>query len=117
MSDIDELISYFNTLGFKKNPNDYNIVKKWNRRLYTQYKYDIFNLISKYIDEHIVEFIQIQQPSMYDLVSSMVSANTFKYGDKINYNPMPIDEHEHMWYNQFNKWGWNKFENGVIKIE
>lgn len=54
---------------------------------------------------------------MYDLVSSMVSANTFKYGDKINYNPMPIDEHEHMWYNQFNKWGWNKFENGVIKIE
>lgn len=30
---------------------------------------------------------------------------------------MSIDKDEHLWYNTFNKWIWNKFENGVVKIE
>jgi hypothetical protein len=46
------------------------------------------------------------------LIGDAVTWATYEFPDY-----KPIDNNEHMWYNKFNKWSWNKFENGVIKIE
>ena len=77
-----------------------------------------FDILDKYIDDHIDEILDIINQKLNHYVTS---ATLFSYGDKALYPIEPIkfaiDDNEHMWYNTFNKWNWNKFENGVIKIK
>lgn len=83
---------------------------------------DTFDILNKYIDEHISEIFDILRKEYLSkftkvediLIGDAVICTTYEFPD---YNPTPIDNNEHMWYNTFNKWGWDKFENGVIKID
>ncbi len=83
---------------------------------------DTFDILEKYVDEHISEIFDILRKEYLSkfidirdtLIGDAVTWATYEFPD---YNPIPIDNNEHMWYNKFNKWNWNKFENGVIKIE
>ena len=90
------------TAKLKPNPNHFIIVDKWNCKAIKTYKYEIFDYISECIDEMIIEACH---------------KAVFPSIDEINIGVIDIDKDKHMWYNTFNKWGWTKFENGVIKIE
>jgi len=35
----------------KENPNNFIIIKKWNRRIFQKYKFDIFNYIENTIEK------------------------------------------------------------------
>ena len=61
------------------------------------------------------EAIKIVEYIIESIIDELISkAVTYEFPD---YDSIPIDNNEHMWYNTFNKWSWTKFENGVIKIE
>ena len=61
------------------------------------------------------EAIKIVEYIIESIIDELISkAVTYEFPD---YDSVPIDNNEHMWYNTFNKWSWTKFENGVIKIE
>lgn len=61
------------------------------------------------------EAIKIIEDTIESIIDVLIStAITYEFP---NYNPISIDNNEHMWYNTFNKWGWTKFENGVVKID
>ena len=80
--------------------------------------YNTFDILDKYVDEHIDEILDIINQELNHYVTSVA---LFPYGDKVLYPIEPIkfsiDDNEHIWYNTFNKWSWTKFENGVIKID
>lgn len=45
----------------KENPNNFIIIKKWNRKIFQKYKFDIFNYIEntiekKFKDKNIEDF-------------------------------------------------------------
>ena len=61
------------------------------------------------------EAIKIVEYIIESIIDELISkAVTYEFPD---YDSVPIDNNEHMWYNTFNKWSLTKFENGVIKIE
>ena len=74
-----------------------------------------FDILEKYIDEHISEIFDILRK---EYLSKLTKVEDILIGDAVTTykfpKPTPIDNNEHMWYNTFNKWNWNKFENGVI---
>lgn len=79
---------------------------------------DTFDILNKYVDEHMDEIILDIIKKEY--LSKFIKIEDVLVGKAVTYEfPMPIciDNDEHMWYNTFNKWSWNKFENGVIKID
>ena len=94
------------TAKLKPNPNHFIIVDKWNNKVLKPYKYEIFDYINECIDEMIVEVCRKATFPSIDEINIGVKNKIFA-----------IDTDEHMWYNTFNKWNWNKFENGVIKID
>lgn len=79
-----------------------------------------FDLLEKYVDEHINEILNILRK---EYLNKLTKVEDILIGQAVttayvfpNYNKPTIDNNEHMWYNTFNKWSWTKFENGVIKI-
>ena len=61
------------------------------------------------------EAIKIVEDIIELIIDELISkATAYELPD---YDFIPIDNNEHIWYNTFNKWNWTKFENGVIKIE
>ena len=83
--------------------------------------HDTFDILEKYVNEHISEIFDILRK---EYLSKFTKVEDILIGDAVKAyiiyefpKPIPIDNNEHMWYNTFNKWGWTKFENGVIKIE
>jgi hypothetical protein len=98
---------YKDKIKFKPNPNHLIIVDKWNSKVFKPYEREIFDYISECIDEMIIESLKTY-PSYFPMITEINKGVKFQMSD--------IDEDEHMWYNKFNKWNWNKFENGVIKI-
>ena len=77
---------------------------------------DTFDILEKYVDEHIDEILDILRK---EYLSKLAKVEDVLVGKAVTYEfpkPTPIDNNEHMWYNNFNKWSWTKFENGVIKI-
>lgn len=101
----EEIRQYFMQYKFKSNPNHFIIVDKWNNRVFRRHKHEIFDYISKCINEMIIETCHKDIPSI-DEISIGVK-------NKIS----DVDNNEHMWYNKFNKWNWTKFENGVIQLK
>ena len=82
-------------------------------------KNNTFNILEKYVDEHMDEILDILRKEYLSKLTKVEDilvgkAVTYEFPD---YDSIPIDNNEHMWYNTFNKWSWTKFENGVIKIE
>lgn len=78
---------------------------------------DIFNILEKYVDEHMDEILDILRK---EYLHKLTKVEDVLVGKAVNYKfptPISIDNNEHIWYNTFNKWSWTKFENGVIKIE
>ena len=85
-----------------------------------------FDILDKYVDEHMDEILDIILRKEY--LSKLTKVEDILVGKAVvrplayeyyEYYPTPIsiDNNEHMWYNTFNKWNWTKFENGVIKID
>lgn len=77
---------------------------------------DTFDILEKYVDEHIDEIILDILRKEY--LSKLTKVEDILVGKAVTYEfpkPISIDNNEHMWYNTFNKWNWTKFENGVIK--
>lgn len=73
-----------------------------------------FDILEKYVDEHISEISDILRK---EYLSKLTKIEDILVGKAVDYKfprPTPIDNDEHIWYNTFNKWSWNKFENGVI---
>lgn len=80
-------------------------------------KNNTFNILEKYVDEHMDEILDIL---IKEYLSRLTKVEDILVGKAVTYEfptPISIDNNEHMWYNTFNKWSWNKFENGVIKID
>ena len=80
-------------------------------------KNNTFNILEKYVDEHMDEILDILRK---EYLSKLTKVEDILVGKAVTYEfpkPICIDNDEHMWYNTFNKWSWNKFENGVVKIE
>ena len=78
---------------------------------------EAFNILEKYVDEHMDEILDILRK---EYLSRLAKVEDVLIGKAVNYEfptPISIDNNEHMWYNNFNKWNWTKFENGVVKIE
>lgn len=81
---------------------------------------DSFDVLEKYIDEHISEIFDILRK---EYLRKLTKVEDVLIGDAVTWatyefpEPTPIDNNEHMWYNTFNKWSWAKFENGVVKID
>lgn len=77
---------------------------------------DTFDILDKYIDEHMEEILNIIKKEYLNLTKTkdvlVGKAATYEFP-----SPIFIDNDKHMWYNTFNKWNWTKFENGVIKID
>ena len=78
-----------------------------------------FNALEKYVDEHISEIFDMLRK---EYLSKLTNVADILIGDAVTAYEFPdykptIDKDKHMWYNTFNKWGWTKFENGVIKID
>lgn len=96
------------TAKLKPNSNHFIIINKWNSKVIEPYKYEIFDYLSECIDEAIIESLKTY-PSYFPMITEINKGVKFQMSD--------IDNDEHLWYNKFNKWSWNKFENGVIKIE
>lgn len=79
---------------------------------------DIFDILEKYVDEHISEIFDILRKEYLSkftkvediLIGDAVTWATYEFPD---YKPT-INKDGHIWYNTFNKWSWTKFENGVI---
>lgn len=94
MKTKEEVRQHLMQYKFKPNPNHFIIVDKWNDRIYKTHKHEIFDYISEYIDEMIIEMCH----------------------NKNKIFEFDVDNNEHMWYNEFNKWNWTTFENGVINI-
>ena len=103
MKTEEEIRQYLSkyTTKLKPNPNHFIIIDKWNSKVLKPYKHEIFDYISKCVDEAIIEAI-MEHPCCFPNITN------FEYID--------IDKDEHLWYNTFNKWSWAKFENGVVKI-
>ena len=84
-------------------------------------KNNTFDILEKYIDEHIDEILDILRKEYLSKLTNVadvfigdaVTWATYEFPD---YKPT-IDNNGHIWYNTFKKWSWNKFENGVIKID
>lgn len=79
---------------------------------------DTFDILEKYVDEHISEIFDILRK---EYLSKFTDVRDILIGDAVTAyttyefpKPTPIDNNKHMWYNNFNKWNWTKFENGVI---
>ena len=71
-----------------------------------------FDILEKYIDEHIDEILDILRK---EYLNKLAKVEDVLVGKAVAYEfptPIPIDKDEHMWYNKFNKWSWTKFENG-----
>jgi hypothetical protein len=96
---------YKNIIKLKPNPNHFIIVDKYNRREFKTHEHEIFDYISKCVDEMIIEVCYKDIPSI-DEINIGVKNKIFD-----------VDNNEHMWYNKFNKWNWTKFENGVIQLK
>ena len=80
-------------------------------------KNNTFNILEKYVDEHMDEILDILRK---EYLSRLTKVEDVLVGKAVTYEfptPISIDNDEHMWYNTFNKWSWTKFENGVIKID
>ena len=79
---------------------------------------EVFDILEKYVDEHMNEILDILRK---EYLSKLAKVEDVLVGKAVvrplfpNFN-FVIDNDEHIWYNKFNKWSWNKFENGVIKI-
>lgn len=75
---------------------------------------EAFDILEKYVDEHMDEISDILRK---EYLRKLTKVEDILVGKAVNYEfpkPTLIDNNEHMWYNKFNKWSWNKFENGVI---
>jgi hypothetical protein len=78
---------------------------------------EAFEILEKYVDEHMDEILDILRK---EYLSKLTKVEDMLIGKAVTYafpTPIFIDTDKHMWYNTFNKWNWNKFENGVIKID
>lgn len=105
MKTEEEIRQYLMQYKFKPNPNHFIIVDKYNRREFKTHEHEIFDYISKCVDEMIIEACHKGVPSI-DEISIGVKNKIFD-----------VDNNEHMWYNKFNKWNWTKFDNGVAVIK
>jgi hypothetical protein len=106
MKTEEEIRQYFMQYKFKSNPNHFIIVDKYNRREFKTHEHEIFDYISKCVDEMIIEACYKSTFPSIDKISIGVKNKIFD-----------VDDNEHMWYNKFNKWNWTKFENGVIQLK
>lgn len=78
--------------------------------------HDTFDILEKYVDEHMDEILDILRK---EYLSRLTKVEDVLVGKVVTYEfptPICIDKDEHMWYNKFNKWSWNKFDNGVVKL-
>lgn len=73
-----------------------------------------FDILEKYVDEHIDEIFDILKKEYLSKLTKVEDVLVGKAVARPLPTPICIDKDKHMWYNTFNKWSWNKFENGVI---
>ena len=99
--DAKEFRKYINTntVGFKDNPNNFEIVKKWNRIVYNRIKYAMFDKINEIVNQYTWE---------------LMTQNLFK--DVSNIDDIDIGEPFYKWYDRRFRWMQEPFENAVIKI-
>lgn len=81
-------------------------------------KNNTFNVLEKYVDEHMDEILDILRKEYLNKISNIIDVLVGDAVTPLVYEfptPICIDKDKHLWYNTFNKWSWAKFENGVIK--
>ena len=56
-----ELESLFKEIypQIKQNPNNWPIIKKWNRKIYNKYKFDLFNALEEEMELQLKEKIKL----------------------------------------------------------
>jgi hypothetical protein len=82
-------VKYKNIIKIKPNPNHFIIIDKWNYRAYKLYADEIFDYISKCIDEMIIE-------------STLLFPSIDEINIGVKNKILSIDNDEHIWYNTFN---------------
>ena len=67
--------------GYKPNPNHYEIIRKWNSKIYKQHKFEIFDYVESLVDQEIQD--QLSQKKLTSNYTKLLDLKDIPFGDKV----------------------------------